>query len=387
MNDRINNDDEILTCKNCITGFYQQVTLQHGVLVNISAPAISEGNFSFIAPGLTDLQVNGITGIDFNDPSLTVQDIVKATLYLLSKGITTFLPAVITNTDENIFKILRTISKACLSEPIVKECIAGIHLEGPFISPLEGARGAHEAHYAKAPDWDLLLRFQEAAGGKIKLITMAPEWEGSYPFITKCTDNGILVSIGHSMADSEQVSMAVSAGATLSTHLGNGVPLLLKRHPNIIWDQLAAEELYTCIIADGIHIPDSFIKVVIRNKGNATLLVSDATCFAGMPPGEYQTHIGGTVVLTNENRLSLKGNPEILAGAAFSLLENIGYLISKNIATLREAWQMASTNIATMLLKNNLSFHNENDFVIFNFTGKEIKVERVIKNGKTVYER
>lgn len=387
MNDRINNDDEILTCKNCITGFYQQVTLQHGVLVNISAPAISEGNFSFIAPGLTDLQVNGINGIDFNDPSLTVQDIVKATLYLLSKGITTFLPAVITNTDENIFKILRTISKACLSEPIVKECIAGIHLEGPFISPLEGARGAHEAHYAKAPDWDLLLRFQEAAGGKIKLITMAPEWEGSYPFITKCTDNGILVSIGHSMADSEQVSMAVSAGATLSTHLGNGVPLLLKRHPNIIWDQLAAEELYTCIIADGIHIPDSFIKVVIRNKGNATLLVSDATCFAGMPPGEYQTHIGGTVVLTNENRLSLKGNPEILAGAAFSLLENIGYLISKNIATLREAWQMASTNIATMLLKNNLSFHNENDFVIFNFTGKEIKVERVIKNGKTVYER
>lgn len=387
MNDRINNDDEILTCKNCITGFYQQVTLQHGVLVNISAPAISEGNFSFIAPGLTDLQVNGINGIDFNDPSLTVQDIVKATLYLLSKGITTFLPAVITNTDENIFKILRTISKACLSEPIVKECIAGIHLEGPFISPVEGARGAHEASYAKAPDWDLLLRFQEAAGGKIKLITMAPEWEGSYPFITKCTDNGILVSIGHSMADSEQVSMAVSAGATLSTHLGNGVPLLLKRHPNIIWDQLAAEELYTCIIADGIHIPDSFIKVVIRNKGNATLLVSDATCFAGMPPGEYQTHIGGTVVLTNENRLSLKGNPEILAGAAFSLLENIGYLISKNIATLREAWQMASTNIATMLLKNNLSFHNENDFVIFNFTGKEIKVERVIKNGKTVYER
>ena len=387
MNDRINNDDEILTCKNCITGFYQQVTLQHGVLVNISAPAISEGNFSFIAPGLTDLQVNGITGIDFNDPSLTVQDIVKATLYLLSKGITTFLPAVITNTDENIFKILRTISKACLSEPIVKECIAGIHLEGPFISPVEGARGAHEASYAKAPDWDLLLRFQEAAGGKIKLITMAPEWEGSCPFITKCTANGILVSIGHSMADSEQVSMAVSAGATLSTHLGNGVPLLLKRHPNIIWDQLAAEELYTCIIADGIHIPDSFIKVVIRNKGNATLLVSDATCFAGMPPGEYQTHIGGTVVLTNENRLSLKGNPEILAGAAFSLLENIGYLISKNIATLREAWQMASTNIATMLLKNNLSFHNENDFVIFNFTGKEIKVERVIKNGKTVYER
>jgi len=387
MNDRINNDDEILTCKNCITGFYQQVTLQHGVLVNISAPAISEGNFSFIAPGLTDLQVNGINGIDFNDPSLTVQDIVKATLYLLSKGITTFLPAVITNTDENIFKILRTISKACLSEPIAKECIAGIHLEGPFISPVEGARGAHEARYAKAPDWDLLLRFQEAAGGKIKLITMAPEWEGSYPFITKCTDNGILVSIGHSMADSQQVSMAVSAGAILSTHLGNGVPLLLKRHPNIIWDQLAAEELYTCIIADGIHIPDSFIKVVIRNKGNATLLVSDATCFAGMPPGEYQTHIGGTVVLTNENRLSLKGNPEILAGAAFSLLENIGYLISKNIATLREAWQMASTNIATMLLKNNLSFHNENDFVIFNFTGKEIKVERVIKNGKTVYER
>ncbi|MGD5468139.1 hypothetical protein QUS59_22955, partial [Xanthomonas citri pv. citri] len=131
----------------------------------------------------------------------------------------------------------------------------------------------------------------------------------------------------------------------LATHLGNGVPLLLPRHPNIIWDILAAPELYACIITDGIHIPDSFIKVVIRNKAASTLVVSDATCFAGMPPGEYHSHIGGTVILDKEKRVSLKNTPGILAGAAKSLLENVETLVDHNIATIGESWRMASDNV------------------------------------------
>ncbi len=181
--------------------------------------------------------------------------------------------------------------------------------------------------------------------------------------------------------------MAVSAGASLSTHLGNGVPLLLQRHPNIIWDQLASEELYACIIADGIHLPDSFIKVVIKNKGEGTILVSDATCFAGMAPGEYHTHIGGTVILDEEKRLSVKSHPGLLAGAAASLLENVEHLIHKNISTLSEAWQMASANAAKMLLKNDPGFNNKNDHVMFQFTGREVLINKVIKSGSIVFER
>jgi N-acetylglucosamine-6-phosphate deacetylase len=387
METRIDKEDKIVTCINCTIGTTEEIIFQNGSVTNIIEVASIEKNIPLIGNGLIDLQINGINGIDFNNPALTEQEIVRATHYLLSKGITTFLPAVITNSDANIRKIVQTIYRTCLSNPIVNDCIWGIHLEGPFISPVAGAKGAHDEKYTKAPDWHLFNTFQEAAGGKIKLITIAPEWEGACSFIEKCRENKILVSIGHSMATTKQIDLAVKAGASLSTHLGNGVPLLLPRHPNIIWDQLAAEELYACIITDGIHIPDTFIKVVMKNKANATIIVSDATCFAGMPPGEYQNHIGGIVILDKEKRISVKGSPGLLAGAAKSLLENVEYLINNNLSTLSEAWQMASENVAQMLAKNDDTFNNKNDKVIFRFKGKEIQVESVIKNNRIVFEK
>jgi len=380
-------EDEVITCINCITEKTEDLTFHNGTVTDIIETEKRGNNLSFVGPGLIDLQINGINGIDFNTPSLTRQDIVNATHYLLSQGVTTFLPTVVTNSDENILKIVHTIYQACVTNPIVNDSIWGIHLEGPFISPEDGAKGAHDKKYIKAPDWELFSKFQEAAGGKIKLITIAPEWEDSYSFIKKCKDKGVLVSIGHSMANTEQIKMAVEAGASLSTHLGNAVPLLLPRHPNLIWDQLATEELYACIITDGIHIPDSFIKVVMKTKGKNTIVISDATCFAGMAPGEYQNHIGGTIVLDKEKRVSLKSSKGLLAGAAKSLLENVETLIDHNLSTPGEAWQMASANVAAMLEKNDKTFNNKNDLVIFQLNGKEIEIERVIKKGRIVFEK
>lgn len=385
----VENDEknESITCKNCITGKLEKIVFHEGSVLEISETEANENDILFAGPGLIDLQINGINGIDFNIPSLSVEDVVNATHYLLSKGITTFLPTVITNSDKNILTILRSIDEACASDPLVNACVWGIHLEGPFISPKNGAKGAHNEKYIKAPDWELFSQFQEAAGGKIKLITIAPEWEGSESFIKKCREHGVLVSMGHSLANTEQISMAVKAGATLSTHLGNGVPLLLPRHPNLLWDQLAEENLYSCIITDGLHIPDSFIKVVKKIKGKNTLVISDATCFAGMPPGEYQSHIGGTVILDNEKRVSLKDSPGLLAGAGKSLLENVETLINHKLCTLSEAWQMASVNVAGMLAKNDDSFkEKKDDLVVFQLKGKEIKISKVIKNGRIVFE-
>ncbi len=377
----------VVACINCITGEAEEWVLQEGMLKHTRPTQVRATNSLFSGKGLIDLQVNGINGVDFNHPSLTQEDIVKSTHCLLSKGITRYAPTLITNSDETILKLANTIYQACLSDSLVNDCIWGIHLEGPFISSLPGAKGAHDEQYIKLPDWELFMKFQEAAGGKIKLVTLAPELEGSVPFIKKCREQRILVSIGHSLANAGQVASAVAAGATLSTHLGNAVPLLLPRHPNLIWDQLAADELHACIIADGIHIPDAFIKVVLKTKGSATLLVSDATCFAGMPPGEYESHVGGTVVLDHEKRLSLKHTPGLLAGAAKSLLENIEYLVGKNITTLGEAWQLASTNVAKLLTKTDSAFDDQNDKVLFHFSGKEIQIENVIKKGKVVFER
>ncbi len=387
MQTKIDIENKVIDCINCITGKTEEVTFKNGMVMGITEMEIKENDLAFIGPGLTDLQINGINGIDFNTTTLTQEDVVNATHYLLSKGVTTFLPTVITNSDENILTIVHTIYEACRSNSLVDECVWGIHLEGPFISPAEGAKGAHDEKYIKAPDWDLFNKFQEAAGGKIKLVTIAPEWEGSYSFIKKCREQGILVAMGHSLANTQQISMAIKAGMTLSTHLGNGIPLLLKRHPNMIWDQLAADELYACMITDGIHIPDSFIKVVMKNKAKAALIVSDATCFAGLTPGEYQNHIGGSVILDEQKRVSLKGSPGLLAGAAKSLLENVETLLHHDLATLKEAWEMASLNVAQMLVKTDPAFYEQNnDKVIFRLAGKDIIICTVIKNGKIVFE-
>ncbi len=388
MQTKIGIEDEAINCINCITGKTEEVSFKDGKVMSITEVGIKENDLPFIGPGLIDLQINGINGIDFNATTLTQEDVVNATQYLLSQGVTTFLPTVITNSDENILTIVHTIYDACRSNSVVNECIWGIHLEGPFISPAEGAKGAHDEKYIKAPDWDLFNKFQGAAGGKIKLVTIAPEWEGSCSFIEKCREQGILVAMGHSLANTQQISLAIKAGVTLSTHLGNGIPLLLKRHPNMIWDQLAADELYACMITDGIHIPDSFIKVVMKNKAQKALIVSDATCFAGMPPGEYQNHIGGSVILDKEKRISLKDSPGLLAGAAKSLLENVETLLHHNLASLKEAWEMASLNVAEMLVKTDPAFYEKNnDKVIFRLAGKAIIITTVIKNGKIVFEK
>lgn len=340
----------------------------------------------FSGPGLIDLQVNGIKGIDFNDVTLKKEEVLEATYFLVSRGITTYFPTLITNSRENILSLIRTIRKAYDEYPLVRTCIGGLHLEGPFISKEDGARGAHDAQYVQAPDWKLLEQFQQAADGLIKMITMAPEWEGSIPFIKNCRQRNILVSLGHSLATTSQISRAVEAGLLLSTHLGNAVPLMLKRHPNLLWDQLAEEDLYTMIIADGHHIPDSFIKIVCRLKGKKTLLVSDATKFAGMPPGEYNSTIGGSVILDNEKKITLKGAGGLLAGAAKDLLENVETMIGHRLASLEKAWPMASSNVKDLLKIYFKEFEEDrNEEVRFSLSGQSIKIKQVIIGNEVLY--
>lgn len=342
---------------------------------------------TFSGPGLIDLQVNGINGVDFNDERLTEEDVLKASHFLLSRGITSFCPTIITAPDEKVIKILEILVRSIEKYSLVADMILGFHLEGPFLSPEDGARGAHDIRYIKAPDWDLIARFQEVAEGRILLLTLAPEWAGSTELIAQCKQHGILVSMGHSMAKGQDISAAVDAGLALSTHLGNAVPLLLPRHPNMIWEQLANDNLYAMIIADGHHIPDSFIRVVLKVKGQKTILVSDATMYAGMPPGEYQSTIGGAVVLDEENRLSLKGAGGLLAGAAKDLCQNVATIVNHGILPLELAWQLGSTNVEEMLRcllpKRKIKIK---DTVKFQFLQGRITVLEVVKNEQRRYE-
>jgi glucosamine-6-phosphate deaminase len=370
----------------CLTGKLSVYNSSGNFLTTSIKPSKKQLNdHFFIGPGLVDLQVNGVNGIDFNDPNLTVSDIESASDFLLSKGVTTFFPTLITNEDQVIISILSTFKKACESNPKIASCIGGIHLEGPFISSAEGAKGAHNPKYIQKPNWDLIQEFQEVSGGMIKLITMAPELENAYSFIKKCCENGIKVAFGHSSATIEDLDKGIEAGASLSTHLGNAVPLLLPRHPNILWDQLSFDQLHASLIADGFHLPDSFLKVVLKVKGEKAFLVSDATKFCGMSPGEYQTHIGDQVILSPNGRLSLKNGNGLLAGASKTLFEGIEYLIGKKLTDLPQAWKMASIIPATFMGIDVQRPNSKGDYVFFKIQdGNKITIHKVIKNGKVI---
>ncbi|HEY0209748.1 N-acetylglucosamine-6-phosphate deacetylase [Acerihabitans sp.] len=308
-----------------------------------------DDSLPILAPGLVDLQVNGYAGVDFNRSPIAEQAVLEVTRQLWRQGVTTFLPTVITNGDEQIAGMVAAIAHARRRFAPVGQSVAGIHLEGPFISPEDGPRGAHDKAFVMAPDWPLFQRFQRAAQGDIRLLTLSPEWPQAPGFIRRCVQDAVVVSLGHTAADAQQIDAAVEAGATLSTHLGNGAHLLLPRHPNYIWEQLAQDRLWCAMIGDGEHLPASVIKVFMRVKGERGILVSDATSLAGMPPGRYRLHIGGEVMLSPEGRLSLADNPGLLAGSARSLLYGVNTLIRQGLAMRREAWDMASVRPSALL--------------------------------------
>lgn len=343
----------------------------------------------WLAPGLVDLQVNGGWGLDLNTAPLCPDTVLQLTRKLQSQGVTSYCPTLITNSSVRLVEAASTIAKAVRLNPDMARGIAGIHLEGPFISPEDGPRGAHPVQHIVPPDWEALSRWQEAAEGLIRIITLSPEWPGAASFISRCSESGILVSIGHTAATPEQIKEAVSAGAVMSTHLGNGAHLMLPRHPNYLWEQLAADELYGCMIADGHHLPLSVLAVILRMKRNRAILVSDAVSLSGMPPGSYHLHIGGDVVLTAEGRLHLAGQPELLAGSAMMLPDQVGYLMEAGLSGLPDAWDCASVHPARLLgleQAAGLAIGAPADIVSFNMDDGKLSVLQCWKNGRISLE-
>src|SRR5262249_37577883 len=189
---------------------------------------------------------------------------------------------------------------------------------GPYLSPEDGARGAHPREHVAAPSIDDFKRRQEAADGRIVLVTLAPELPGAVRLIDYLAASGVRVAIGHSAASSRQIGDAIAAGATLATHLGNGCAHMLPRHPNIIWDLLAADALFASLIVDGHHLPPATVKAMVRGKStDRTILVTDAVSAAGSAPGRHT--IGGVPCeLGEDGRVSLPGTP-YLAGSSLTM--------------------------------------------------------------------
>lgn len=304
----------------------------------------------FVCPGFFDIQLNGYAGIDYSDAALSEQGHDAATESLTAlvravsrSGTTRHLATIVTNAAEKITANCAAIAAAVKSSPLLAAAIVGIHVEGPFISPLDGPRGAHDPRHVRDPSWSEFCKWQDAAEGLIRVVTLAPERDGALNLIERLSDAGVVAALGHTGATPQQICDAISAGARLSTHLGNGSHALLPRLRNYIWEQLGSDELWASIIADGFHLPPSVIRTMARTKGlDRLVLISDAAFLAGASPGIHRW--GETVVeVHHDGHLGVAGT-EFLAGA--------GHLLDHDIACFCAATGLPVAEAVNLCVRN-----------------------------------
>ena len=303
-----------------------EVEIKGGFIENISFLPRNEKNLPYISPGFFDIQVNGYKGSDYSLEDFSEEHLRNIIVNLAASGTTQHIPTIISSSQERILKNLEIISKVINTSPDIKEAIPGIHIEGPFISPEEGPRGCHDPSFIREPDFEEFMQWQEAAEGRIVMVTIAPEREGSMDFIKKVTRTGVKIAIGHTGATPETIKEAVKAGAQFSTHLGNGSYPILPKVNNYIWEQLAADELYAGIICDGFHLPASVVKVFARSKGLERLILTSDVAFAGgLNPDIYKWG-NMEVKVFEDGHLGLAGTG-VLAGAGHLLDWDIAHFI------------------------------------------------------------
>ena len=322
-----------------------EIEVRFSDLIESVDPLLSgSSDFIYVTPGWIDLQVNGFAGVDYNSPSSSHEEIARSIRAILQTGVTRFFPTVITGSPADMSGALANLARA--KEAVWEgAAMEAFHLEGPYISPEDGPRGAHPERWVRPPDLDEFHRFQDAARGNIRLVTLSPEWPYAPRFIEALVGEGVVVSIGHTRATPEEIADAVNAGATLSTHIGNGAHAVLPRHPNYIWEQLAEDRLAASFIVDGIHLAPSFLNVALRAKGlERALLVTDAVMPAGCAPGKYK--LGEVdVELHSDGSVRLLGGTR-LAGSALRMDRALQNVIRIAGLGLREAITLATRNPA-----------------------------------------
>lgn len=269
---------------------------------------------------LFDIQVNGFAGVDFQSPRLGRDEARRAVDALARHETLRFFPTFITDEPDRLEAKLANFEKIRAEDPVVAAAACGYHIEGPWLSPQAGFHGAHRPELMRAPDLAVFDRLQKAAGGRIKLVTLAPEWEGSAGFIRAMTERGVEVSLGHTDADDAAIDAAIEAGARFCTHLGNGVPENLHRHENITQRLLSRDALTAFFIPDGIHLPPAVLRNFFRAKPRA-LFTTDCMAAAGAPPGVYR--LGDHELVVGPDRVVRPSHGRGFAGSALTPDEGV----------------------------------------------------------------
>ncbi len=281
------------------------------------APAADAPGLPWIAPSFFDIQINGCLGRGFVSPDLTSSDVRMIADTCAAHGIGGFLPTLITNSFETIRHGFTVLARALDADADLARRIPGFHLEGPYLSGEDGPRGAHPREHVRDPDWDEFQRWQDAAGGRIRMVTVAPERAGAIPFIEKLATAGVVVAIGHTAATGAQIRDAARAGAKTSTHLGNGCHATMNRHENVLWEQLANDDLFASLITDGHHLPPAVVRCFLRMKGPRALITCDAGNLAGLPPGRYREW-GTELEVQPGGNIVVPGTPYLAGSGCFT---------------------------------------------------------------------
>ena len=377
------------------------VSFENGLITKVEkADSLHDRSHPFyLAPGFVDIQVNGYNGISFSleaaesssteTRNLSVEEIRNITRDLWALGVTTYLPTLTTNSKKLFLDNISILSES-IEDPENLGSIPGLHLEGPYISPVDGFRGAHPKEHVRNPDWDEFMELNNCAKGKILLITIAPEVKGAVDFIRKCRQNGIVVSLGHHNGSPEIIKEAIDAGAGLSTHLGNGCSTNINRHFNPIWPQLADDRLMISIISDSFHLPPDILKVFWKVKGPENIIIiTDITSYSGLPAGLYRLKTGETIEKAPNGHLRFSGQEAGLYGSATPLTEAISHMMRVTGCTMADAFRMASANPATLLnLKDRGSLEKGKraDMILFSFKGNNIQIEKTFVCGNLVFQ-
>jgi len=286
---------------------------------------VLDGQGCYLIPGLVDIHLHGAVGQDFSDGSM---DGVKEILaYELENGITTVCPTTMTLLEEELHaacKNIRVCVEGGVEETEAKIC--GIHLEGPFIS--KEKKGAQNSVHIMNPDVKLLERLQEASGGNVKRITVAPETEGAMEFIEKVSDT-ISVSLGHTACNYECAKEAFTKGAAMVTHLYNGMPDMGHREPGVVGAAFDIEDVMCELICDGLHVHPAVVRATFRQLGKERIvLISDSIRGTGMPDGEYT--LGGQPVTVKNKEAKLSDGT--IAGSVCNLMDCVRSAVEMGIS-------------------------------------------------------
>ena len=293
---------------------------------------------------LFDLQVNGFAGVDFQQPDLVHADLRRAIDGLRAHETHRILLTLITDDIDALCAKFSRIEAFRRADPVVAETVCGYHLEGPWLSALPGFCGAHPPEKMCAPSLADLARLQDAAGGNIRLVTIAPEWPGSAEFIAAAVAQGVVISLGHTDVSESQIDAAICAGATLCTHVGNGVPAHLPRHDNVMQRLLARDELTACFIPDGVHLPPFTLRNFFRAKPRGkVILTTDAMAAAGAPEGRYRI---GALEVESRGGVVRKPGAENFAGSCLAPDRGVRNAAQWLGLPLDEARALLSTEVA-----------------------------------------